>query len=488
MTHQIRVALPPLHSAQRMIHDNSARFRVAACGRRFGKNYGAVIEQLESLVRGAKSWHVAPDYPSASVHWRLLKGVASQIPSATISESDRMIALEGLPGFIQVKSAGATLRSEGLDFLTVDEAGHIPDLRSIWQEALRPALSDRQGRALFISSPNGLDFFYDLFMLGQNPHEVEWWSICLPSSANPHIPASEIEAARKSLPDRVFRQEYLAEFISDGAGVFRFVRETSILNPQVQPDPEHVYVFGVDWGRSHDFTSISIFDCTTRQQAQKDRFTGIGWQLQRERLIALYQRWNPRIILAEENSIGSPNIEALSTDGLPMRPFVTSAASKAALIDALSLAIEKGHTHEDGGILLLDDDNQVGELTRYSYERLPSGVYRYGAPSGGHDDDVISLALSLHAAGMTATHMQQITVKGLWPASESRVVEQPADTNYFVPGIGAMPRQQTQHGIWEHGDRDRRSPTQRTQDRDFERWQRQEAYLEAQRRKRNQQG
>jgi len=81
-----------------------------------------------------------------------------------------------------------------------------------WTEALRPALSDRRGRAIFISTPRGHNWFYDLWMRGQEGNG-EWKSWNFPTSANPHIDPAEIEQARLDLPDRVFRQEYLAEFV-----------------------------------------------------------------------------------------------------------------------------------------------------------------------------------------------------------------------------------------------------------------------------------
>ena len=102
----------------------------------------------------------------------------------------------------------------------------------------------------------------------------------------------------------------------------------SSLLPYEAPHPEHRYVFGVDWGRSHDYTAIAVIDATLRQMVALDRFNQIGWSLQRGRLRALADFWRPRVIWAEANSFGSPNIEALIQDGLPMRSFQTSASNK----------------------------------------------------------------------------------------------------------------------------------------------------------------
>jgi hypothetical protein len=107
-------------------------------------------------------------------------------------------------------------------------------------------------------------------------------------------------------------------------------------------------------------------------------------------LQALCERWNPAVIWAEENSVGSVNIEALQAEGLPVRPFQTTARSKTGLIEGLALAIERGEVE------LLPDDVLLNELASYTLERMPGGGYRYGAAPGGHDDTVMALALAWH--------------------------------------------------------------------------------------------
>ena len=123
-----------------------------------------------------------------------------------------------------------------------------------------------------------------------------------------------------------------------------------------------------------------------------DRFNQVSWSLQRGRLKAICDRWQPAVIYAESNSIGSPNIEALQAEGLPVRPFITTATSKPPLIESLSLAIERRD------IALLPDEILLNELAVYTIERLPAGGYRYSAPPGLHDDLVIALALAWYAA------------------------------------------------------------------------------------------
>lgn len=149
---------------------------------------------------------------------------------------------------------------------------------------------------------------------------------------------------------------------------------------------------GIDWGRDNDSTAIVVIDATTRRMVALDCFNQVSWSLQRARLVAIYKHWQPTVIWAEANSIGSPNIEALQAEGLPVRPFVTTAKSKPPLIEDLSLAIERRD------LALLPDETLLGELASYRMERLPAGGYRYSAPPGLHDDLVIAAALAWYAA------------------------------------------------------------------------------------------
>jgi len=255
-----------------------------------------------------------------------------------------------------------------------------------------------QGDAWFLSTPKGLDYFHRLFALGQDPTQREWKSWQMPSSESPYISDSEIEAARHELPERIFSQEFLAQFLQiEGAGVFRGVSAVARLEPQ-RPERGHQYVFGVDWGRSNDFTAISVIDATVGEQVAMDRFTQIDFDFQTERLHEWASVYKPVQIIAEANSLGGPLTERLQTGyarlldkprpALPIYSWTNTNASKAAVIQRLALGIERGE------LTLLNDAVQTAELQAFESSVLPSGMIRYGAPSGVHDDTVIALALA----------------------------------------------------------------------------------------------
>jgi phage terminase large subunit-like protein len=383
------------HPGQIAILRHPARFKVVACGRRFGKTETGKILLIERALAGRIGWWISPTYRMADDVWRSLKASLAGVATDK-SESMRRLDLPG-GGVIRVRSGHDpdALRGAGLDLAVLDEAAYLhPD---VWRAAIRPALADRRGEALFLSTPRGRNWFWGLWMHGQTAAHDQWKSWRFSTTANPLIDPAEVEAARAQLPERIFREEYLAEFLDDAAGVFRRVEEAATARAEDGPQPGERYVFGVDWARDADFTCIAVLAVGTRRLVALDRFNEIGWSLQRGRLAALAARWLPEAIWAEANSIGGPNIEALQNEGLPVIPFTTTATSKGPLIEALALALERGE------LAIFPDPALVGELQAYRLERLPSGRFRYSAPPGEHDDCVIALALAWHGASQAGS-------------------------------------------------------------------------------------
>ncbi len=377
------------HTGQETILTNKARFKVVACGRRFGKTEAGKLDVVTRFMQGQRCWWLAPTYMTASQVWRDLKQQCLPAYGLKISEAERRLDLAN-GGMLAIRSTwhADNLRGAGLDFAVLDEAAFMA--AAVWPEIVRPMLLDRSGDALFLSSPNGHNWFWDLFQLAQDPVQAQWAAFQFSTLDNPLIARDELDDIRQITPERVFREEYLAEFVDDAGQVFRGIRGAANADLDAQPQPGHQYVAGVDWGRDNDYTVIAIIDAESRAMVALDRFNQINWALQRGRLIALYERWRPALIWAEANSIGAPNIEALQAEGLPVRAFQMTVQSKRPLIDALALAIE------NEVIALLPDETLLNELAAYSLERLPSGGFRYGAPSGLHDDTVIATALAWH--------------------------------------------------------------------------------------------
>jgi len=384
----VRIRLPSLHEGQRRVAEHPARFKVLAAGRRWGKSKLAATLLLERALRGLPVWWVTPSYNSASGRsgWRTVRGIAREIPGAQISLMERSVKFPG-GGILELRSAEDpdSLRGDGLAMVALDECAFMRE--RTWIEAVRPALADRRGSAIFISTPKGREWFWKLWQRGGDPQYTDWASFRFPSGNNPYLHPDEVEAMGRDLPELVRRQEIEAEFLEDGAGVFRRVLEAvrgDTLNAAL---PGHRYVIGVDWARIRDFTAFAVCDTQERRCVRVDRMGGIEYAAQIMRLKETHRRF-PGQIIAERNSMGDPLVEQLKREGLPVYPWDTTNASKAQAVDALALAFERGE------IGIPEDPVLIAELQAYECERLPGGLLRYNAPPGLHDDTVVALMLA----------------------------------------------------------------------------------------------
>jgi phage terminase large subunit-like protein len=373
------------HAGQLEVHNSDARFKVLSAGRRWGKTRLGVNECLDVAAQGGRAWWVSPSYKTSEVGWRPLRQIARKISGAEIRLVDRVVNFPG-GGFVAVRSADNpdSLRGEGLDFVVMDECAFMQ--KEAWTEAIRPALSDRQGKALFISTPKGRNWFWEIYQRGLQGDEG-WQSWQFPTAANPFIQASEIEAARRDLPEIIFRQEYLAEFVDDQGGVFRRVQEAAVLDPK-EPQAGRQYIAGVDVASSVDYTVVSVLDAETKEMVYLDRFNRVDYPVLIDRLESVYHRYNLTSMVVETNSIGRPVIDELVKRGLAIVAFTTTSATKQAVIQALQAAFENAQ------IKVLNNPVLIGELLSFESKRAPSGSFTYSAPDGMHDDCVMSLAIA----------------------------------------------------------------------------------------------
>tara|TARA_R100001460_G_scaffold40052_4_gene75062 strand:- start:1263 stop:2525 length:1263 start_codon:yes stop_codon:yes gene_type:complete len=216
------ITFPPLHDAQKEVHDSEARWKILCAGRRFGKSRLGVQMCMEVALAGGRAWWVAPTFAISRVGWRDIQAAAASFPKemgVNIKVGDMQVDFNN-GGFIGVRSADnpQRLRGEGLDFLVMDEAAFVKE--ETWTEVLRPTLTERKGSALFISTPKGMDnWFYRLFERAKT--QPDWERFQFPSTSNPLVEESEVEAAKGEVGSLVFAQEYMAQFISEGSQMFK---------------------------------------------------------------------------------------------------------------------------------------------------------------------------------------------------------------------------------------------------------------------------
>jgi len=369
---------------------------VAFCGRRYGKTQIATIKLVMAVCDNpGLYWWIGLSWRSASMKraWRLLKQYCVRLwraigekPDEHIRESDKELRFPG-GGEIWMRTAERpdSLAGEGIKGVVLDEFSLM--VEAVWTEYVSATLLDYGGWALFLGVPKGRGHWsFRLWSTSQNRSGWKAWKFT--TYDNPTLNRDAIDELAKGLPERLRRQEIFAEALDDSSAVFRNVMASTTATAQSEAIPGHVYSIGADWARNLDATVFAVVDITLRQLCHLDTMRRIDYETQQNRLQVLNDKFHPSTIISENNSMGGPINERLAAKGLPIVAFKTSNSSKDAIISALVLTFERS------AIAILPDETLVEELQAFEQETLPSGLIRYGAPSGMHDDCVMALALA----------------------------------------------------------------------------------------------
>lgn len=385
----VTIQLPQLHPAQAKIKNERKRFNVIDCGRRFGKNILLQDEAVNvALVQGLPVGWGAPTYKMLLDDFQSLSNILAPV-TVRKSEQEKQLRLMG-GGSIDFWSLDNpdSIRGRKYKRFIINEAAFVSGLLDIFNLVIRPTLIDYQGECDFAGTPKGMNGFWQLF----NQTGDEWAKWQMSSYENPFIPVTELDTLKATMLEQAYQQEIMAQFLEDGGGVFRHIMKLASLT-KADPLPGKQYVIGADWGRTNDATVFCVMDIAANEQVYLDRMTDTDFYSQRIRLKALSEKYNHAVCLVEVNSIGQPQLEELQRMDVAVQGFTTTNATKAEIINALQLAFEQEK------IRVIDDPVQVSELMAYQSERLPSGLLRFGAPEGMHDDTVMALALAWWAAG-----------------------------------------------------------------------------------------
>ena len=204
-----------LRYAQGEVFNSDKRFRVLVAGRRFGKSYLSCIELLRGTINrpGEVYFYCAPTYRMAKdIAWKELKKLVPKVWIKAKNETDlRLDLINGSSIELKGTENAMALRGRSLAGVVLDEAAFMD--RDVWAEVIRPALADKQGWALFISTPDGTaSWFYDMWCFCGEQEWDDWarWSFTTVEGGN--VAKEEVEAARGQLDARTFRQEFEASF------------------------------------------------------------------------------------------------------------------------------------------------------------------------------------------------------------------------------------------------------------------------------------
>ena len=412
------------HELQKQIFDtvaNTDKYIIClAIGRQWGKSVlckGSSI--YYSLVKGKRVMWVSVSNRSAKFHWKDIVKAVEHLPNINISLSDRDIEFPS-GGVLSIRSSvtSASLRGEPLDVIVCDEAAHYVDGGETFWEALYPSIVATKGKCVIPTTPNGRNWFYDLYNSGNND-KSEVISYSYPSVTSPIVDYDRVLLAKSFMSAIKWKQEFEAAFIGNQYSVFGNVLYLSDVEFMNKPIDGNTYVAGVDIGMGDNSTCITIIDVDNREQVYGYRIAEYESIKIVDEIVKVLDVWNPTATLLETNGIGQPVIQMLknvlrgTVDDSELErvySFKFSRAGKEHSIIGKHIT-NKIKTNmveclvaelENKALSILSNDSEYGELQRMEMEHYesklsPSESFRlYSAKAGQTDDTIAALYLATY--------------------------------------------------------------------------------------------
>lgn len=406
---EIEIILPKAHSEsqnkifQTFVTPNLLEAFVS-CGTKYGKTLAASEALAISLPikkQGLFRW-VAPIYSQARIGMHYLTRMLP--PEPWIESNKYGIYVPQTDSRLEFKSGHdpENLEGEACSGYVLDECSKLKE--QVYSSA-RTTVTLTRGPILAISTPRGRNWFYKKCMAAKE--EMDWATakgippkrifITAPTADNPFVPREAIEDARKTLPERLFRQYYLAEFVEDGS-VFTNVHNCYCTDAMDMSDQflwtaegssDESVCIGVDWARNVDFTVFTAVNPKTRRIVGMWRMQGLGYPAQVQRLKIFASKFKScETIWHDKTGVGVALDDMLGQTELPYRGVTFTNASKNEMMVKLMLSFEAA------SFLIPQIASVIYELKVIEVNTTMTGLPTYSAPSGANDDIVMSIALA----------------------------------------------------------------------------------------------
>ena len=377
------------------INKANATINIMCCSRQFGKSI--LLSQLILMNainnKETKSLYCGPIYAHAKTMYNIIyEGIAESgvVRKANKSELSIILINGSTIEFKGVENYD-NLRRLSIDFMYLDEFQFFKS--EAWTSSLRPMLSSKQNIKCYIASTprSKVSQFYDLFVMGQNQDDPYYFSIKKTWRENPLANIREIEEARRSTPDHIFKAEYEAEFIPGGGEVFSNLDEVAILDSFQNYDSKESYYAGIDLGQIDDFTVLTILN-SKKEIVFIYRDNQIEYKTISNNILKYLKQYNVEKCLIETN-VERSVMEYLYSElgGIVVGQWTGN--NKQSMIENLAVAFQNKE------IKILSRNffpilyNECCVFT-YEYNAKTRNI-KYAAKSGFHDDCILSLSIAL---------------------------------------------------------------------------------------------
>lgn len=386
---KINYTRPFLYPYQTAILNSPARFTVTEAATKAGKTASHIVWLFEESLKCKKNqsvWWVAPTVNQAKIAFDRMKVQISDRSFYTANETNRIITLAH-DAKIAFKTAEKpdNLYGDDVYAFVFDEFTRARE--SAWH-ALRSTITSTGGKGKFIGNVKGSkNWGHKLAMKAKANEDIdyEYFKITAYDAANSGMMTKdgrafidEIIAAKKDLPENVFKELYLAEATDEGSNPFN-LRAIRLCTEEMSRQPAICY--GVDLAKSFDY-SVEIGLDKTGAVCHFERYQS-DW---RQTTTRIKQLNKPMAI--DSTGVGDPIAEDVAGAIADVEMFKFTDLSRQQLLEGLAVAIQKR-------LITFPEGRITYELEQFEYVYTNSGV-RYRAPEGEHDDCVMSLALAWH--------------------------------------------------------------------------------------------
>jgi len=280
-----------------------------------------------------------------------------------------------------------TIRGLSINYAFIDEAQDCKDIA--WKQSILPTLSAAGKKCIITGTPKRKNWFYDVFMLGKSQTHTNHKSYHGSSVDSPYVSKEFIEEQKRTLPPKIFKQEFLAEWQDNEGAVFQGLDKVCI--NEVWPDQNQSKVYaGLDIGNKGDYSVLTIIDELGRVLYMW-RDNRIEYSQIADKVAEICRHYKVRDLLVETNGVGDPVFEMIKKKYSRTSPLFQTNQTKENIIRRLMGDIQDT-TLELPSFNLFPTLQE--ELEIFEYEVLPSGKIRYTHPQGFHDDTVLSLAIA----------------------------------------------------------------------------------------------
>lgn len=385
------------HPKQKEIFfDYPEKKKIIAKGRRFGLTKGYANRAIEYLLDGISPglWVDTVNTNIDRYIERYFYPVLKHLPPSSWKWRQQRKELEIFGHKLDMRSADRPELIEGFayKFIMLNEAGIILRKDYLYYNTILPMTLDFNPDFYIGGTPKGKGLFHELAIRAKNQEKKDQRFFHYTSFDNPYLTKKDVIELTKEIPKSIQEQEVYANFLEDQSTVFRNLVACATATPQ-KPDGGKRYHLGVDIARVQDYTVIAVLD-EAGNQVYMERFNELDWKIQRERIKYVSQLYNNAQVWLDATSMGGDMMyQDLRDMDLDVQPYKFTNESKKMLVQALMMSLEQGKIK----ILNKEDTNgkvQFDEMVIFEYEMTSSGLIRYQAPEGFHDDCVFGLALA----------------------------------------------------------------------------------------------